>query len=190
MHILLIKRLRNALIIVLMFVAVALTVSGQSKSILSSKIGIVNSMPDGDICLAIKNKFLKARQVITVIHADTPQFARYGNIVKKLESNCSSDIEPIKNASYYKLKISMEQPFAEIGIVGRKTSRKSRLSVSVDIDGDGKREFFRSCTGMEGINFTVWNRRPLSGRPIWRSYYYLGYDTVPTCKRADSRHLL
>lgn len=55
-----------------------------------------------------------------------------------------------------------------------------------DLDGDGKPEHFRSCTSSEGIHLTVWAPpHPLVGKRLWHAYYYLGYDTEPSCKPAD-----
>lgn len=55
-----------------------------------------------------------------------------------------------------------------------------------DLDGDGTLEHFRSCTSSEGIHLTVWAPPgPLVGKRVWHAYYYLGYDTQPSCKPAD-----
>ncbi len=52
---------------------------------------------------------------------------------------------------------------------------------------NGQRRYFRFCTSGEGIHFTVWSGRPLTGRRLWHAYHYLGYDTEPSCKPADYR---
>ena len=43
------------------------------------------------------------------------------------------------------------------------------------------KEKVHSCTSAEGIHFTVWSGEPITGELLWHYYYYLGYDTEPTC---------
>jgi hypothetical protein len=50
-----------------------------------------------------------------------------------------------------------------------------------DLDQDGHREVFSSCATSEGIKFTVWTEQSYRGEPRWSGYYYLDYDTKPTC---------
>ena len=38
------------------------------------------------------------------------------------------------------------------------------------------------CRSSEGLHFTVWAGEPLTSRPLWHMYYYLGYDVEPSCK--------
>jgi hypothetical protein len=166
------------------------TACGQQGAKLSSKIGIVNSMTDGGVCLAIRNSRLKARQAITAVYTEKPQYTRVGYVVRRLDSNCSSEIEPIERATYYILRFASEDiPIVDLAVVGKPKVRKSKRLVAIDVDNDGKGEFFRSCTGIEGLGLTIWKGRPLIGKRLWYAYYYLKYDTVPTCKRADTRGL-
>ena len=58
-------------------------------------------------------------------------------------------------------------------------------AVAADIDGDGQREFFRSCTSVEGVHLTVWSGAPLTGQRRWHAYHYVGYDLVPSCTPAE-----
>jgi hypothetical protein len=52
---------------------------------------------------------------------------------------------------------------------------------AADLDGDGQREFIRSCTSAEGVHLNVWSGAPVSGPRRWHAYHYVGYDMVPSC---------
>jgi hypothetical protein len=58
--------------------------------------------------------------------------------------------------------------------------------MSTDVDGDGRDEFFRSCTSNEGLHFTIWTASALSGERRWHRYQRLGYDVSPTCTSAET----
>jgi hypothetical protein len=53
--------------------------------------------------------------------------------------------------------------------------------VRVDLDRNGHSEVFSSCATSEGINFAVWTEMAYQGEPLWSAYYYLDYETEPTC---------
>jgi hypothetical protein len=57
--------------------------------------------------------------------------------------------------------------------------------IDADLDGDGVKEFFRTCTSNEGGHFQVWTGPPLEGKPRWHWYRYAGYDTEYTCTDRD-----
>jgi len=67
-------------------------------------------------------------------------------------------------------------------------SRRSAAGglVSPDLDGDGRRAYFRSCASAEGLHLTVWSEAPL-GRRRFHAYHDLGYDVDPSCTEADVR---
>jgi len=51
----------------------------------------------------------------------------------------------------------------------------------VDLDQNGHSEVFASCATTEGIKFPVWTERAYQGEPRWSGYYYLDYESQPTC---------
>lgn len=57
--------------------------------------------------------------------------------------------------------------------------------IDADLDGDGTKEFFRTCTSSEGGHFQIWTGLPLEGKPRWHWYRYAGYDTEYTCTDRD-----
>jgi hypothetical protein len=76
-------------------------------------------------------------------------------------------------------------PSDETGLIGSNEVIVKSGIASIDLNGDKKAEYFRACTSMEGVHLTVWSGKPLTGKRIWHNYYYLGYDTEPTCKKKD-----
>jgi hypothetical protein len=51
----------------------------------------------------------------------------------------------------------------------------------IDLDQDGRGEVFSTCAATEGINFEVWTEKAYEGEPRWSGYYYLDYESTPTC---------
>jgi hypothetical protein len=56
---------------------------------------------------------------------------------------------------------------------------------SLDFDGNGTPEGFRSCASGEGLHLTVWYGEPLATARLWHGYFYLGYDTESDCASQD-----
>jgi len=52
---------------------------------------------------------------------------------------------------------------------------------SLDVNNDGKDDYFGICSSTEGIHFSVWSGIKDSNEPLWVGYYYLGYDLTPDC---------
>jgi hypothetical protein len=57
--------------------------------------------------------------------------------------------------------------------------------VESDLDGDGARELFRTCTSTENMHFMVWTGAPPERRPRWHGHYDVGYDMTPSCTADD-----
>ncbi len=114
-------------------------------------------------------------------------------IRRLVPGDCSEDAGdtdfPFENQFCYELEVVVPE-FCNIGfdmaVVNPASGAKVRGEVvSVDIDGDGKRENFRHCAGNESLAYSVWKGRPLKGRRIWSAYKHLNYDTEKTCTGKD-----
>ncbi len=57
--------------------------------------------------------------------------------------------------------------------------------VVADLNRDGVFETFRDCTSREGAHLTICSGQPLKGSRLWHAYFYLGYDTEPSCVERD-----
>jgi hypothetical protein len=166
--------------------------------IIQSKIGIVDGDKD-DVCLRTKNGNLTENTPVSIVTSlyESPQKVLNSKVVKKLEKSCarraseSTDKNPGENFYYSLTLIEKEideyQEVFGIGVIApEKPVRIQDNLASIDLNNDGKAEFFRHCAGFEGTLFAIWTGKPLKGRQIWHSFYYVDYDTEPNCKKKDS----
>jgi hypothetical protein len=68
--------------------------------------------------------------------------------------------------------------------------RRDKGWLEADLDGDGTLERFHVCASYEGVHLNVWSGVPYDGVLRWTRYYYVPYDTEPTCRGlagADSK---
>lgn len=163
---------------------------------INSKIGIVDGSIE-NVCFRTKNGDLAKDTAVSIVTSlyESPQKVLNAKIEKKLEKSCaryaseSTDKNPGENF-YYKLSLLEEvdeyQEVFGIGVIEPKTPFQIQNNlVSIDLNGDGKAEFFRRCAGFEGTLFAIWTGKPLKGKQVWYSFYYVDYDTEPNCKKED-----
>jgi hypothetical protein len=125
---------------------------------------------------------------VQIVVTDKPQFVKTGVIESKQEKSCSSDVDVAPHVSFYEIRMGDERDLVYgIGVIAAKPIKVAKGLARADINNDRKLEYFRSCTSNEGMHYTVWSGKPLKGKRIWHSYYYLRYDTVFTCKKKDFR---
>jgi hypothetical protein len=160
-----------------------------------SGVGVVDDNAEGRLCLTISNPNLADGTEVSIVRPDRPQRVARATVEGKAARSCSRNPDAADpNASFYTLKLVggkqtlvTEGPLpASIAVVGAaKRVNVSRGTASGDLDGDGRAEFFRVCASTEGNHLSVWSGRPLAGKRRWHSYYYLGFDVVPDCKKKD-----
>jgi hypothetical protein len=160
-----------------------------------SRVGVVDANSEGRLCLNISDPNLAEGTEVSLVLPDKPQRVVKAAVEGKAAGNCSRHPEGSEsNASFYWLKLvggkqalKLDEPLPPvIAVVGHAVPFSvKRGVVSGDLNGDGRAEFFRACTSSEGNHLTVWTGRPLTGKRMWHSYYYLGFDVVPTCKKKD-----
>ncbi len=177
---------------------VSATPTPKAKFDIHSKIGIVDVLSEEPSCLRTKNgNLLEGTPVsIIVISEDSPPRVFTATVGKKLGGNCArrfsedGDKNPGENY-FYLLSLNEKLPeyFGfEVGFGVIEPAQPIRVQnnlASIDLNEDGKPEFFRQCGGYEGTHFTIWTGKPLKGKRIWHSFYYVDYDTVVTCKKKD-----
>jgi hypothetical protein len=177
---------------------VSVTPKPKEKFDIHSKIGIVEVRSSGENCLRTKNGHLNEKTPVSVIVLpnEAPQQFFMATVEKKLDESCArrssenGDKNPGEN-HYYSLIFSENLPeefVFELGIGVIEPTKPFKVQnslASIDLNEYGKREFFRFCQGYEGFHFTIWTGKPLKGKRIWHSFYYVDYDTVVTCKKKD-----
>jgi hypothetical protein len=168
---------------------------GAERFNFNSHVGIVDNDREGRLCLAIPNSRFTAGTEVIFVLPHKPQRVARAVISRKSASSCSSSGIRENNWSFYWLKLVKQQsvdlsmPMSPAIAVVRpaRPILVKRGTASGDLDGDGRAEFFRTCTYSDEIFLTVWSGKPLLGKRRWHSYYYLSYEAVPTCTKRDYR---
>jgi hypothetical protein len=136
-------------------------------------------------CLSISNASLPIGSRVFLVYASSPQVVARVEILSKQQNPCIQTDGPEASLASYELGRTASQKLGSaprIAIYGfRGRFAKQGASIVADLDGDGRLEFFRSCTSQEGVHFTIWSDKPLQGKRRWHRYFYLGYDVEPTC---------
>jgi hypothetical protein len=142
-------------------------------------------------CIAIKNAALASGTPVALVITGEPQQVRQARIAERTTSpeKCQA-LMPGRSAGnakpgmfFYSLDapaisatdmgIGIVKPPANPGVMNGRAQ--------VDLDRDGIKEVFSSCATTEGIKFAVWAGKAYQGEPRWSGYYYLDYETKPSC---------
>ena len=163
-----------------------------------SKVGTVDAKGQDSICLQTKNaNLVKNTPLSIVIRLDKkPQKVLLAIVEKKLKESCLRDHAEGGDDNegkdyYYSLKLKKKlanksEMIFGIGVIQPiKAIQVKHNLATVDLNKDGRLEYFRSCTSNEGYNFTIWIGKPLQGKRIWLSYYYVDFGTEADCKKRD-----
>jgi hypothetical protein len=71
-----------------------------------------------------------------------------------------------------------------IAIIGKAFVQRADGRLEVDLQGDGRPEIAGGCVTGEGVSiYLSESSDPIAEdpKPLWDLYWYLGYDTEPTC---------
>lgn len=142
-------------------------------------------------CLAIANPDVVAGTAAVLVLTGEPQTVRHARIGKR--TNAPEDCQALmpgraaSNAKpgtfFYTLEAdALDSTDMGFGIVAPSaTAQVVNGVVRVDLEQNGHSEVFSSCATTEGIKFAVWTEKTYQGQPRWSGYYYLDYETQPTC---------
>lgn len=155
---------------------------------LDQKVGVVYRDRENRLFLDIPNNNLqKGTRVVIITLPDRSLFccAQVGEISSAETQTIQQAIFDNGKTSTYGLKLHTENNGVRFGF-GLVDSGDARSStVLADLDGDGVEESFRDCTSREGVHLTIWSGEPLKGSRLWHAYFYLTYDTEPSCVDRD-----
>ncbi|MDH2433396.1 hypothetical protein QCD60_12520 [Pokkaliibacter sp. MBI-7] len=131
-------------------------------------------------CLAIKNAGLVAGSKVQLVLLDEPQTTISGTVESKVtdSSQCFAlmdDRRKVNQAAGYQFyRVATTEP-VELAI-GRVSDEQIRLT-----EPDLRNAHFSYCSTGEGVQFSVWPVQAYQDKPLWRGYYYTGYDTEADC---------
>jgi len=145
------------------------------------RIAIVVAQTD-KVCVSAKGSLFKPGDEVHLI--DPAGQKSWPAVVEAVAEPCQPSVSDVPLRAV-RVRVTGEQPAPFIG-VAIDAPRASSFEVigrvaAADLDGDGQREFFRSCTSVEGVHLNVWSGAPVSGQRRWHAYHYVGYDMVPSC---------
>ena len=154
-----------------LFLMAAMTVTYSSareptRTSLNNKIGWLHGN-----CLAIKNANIPPNYQFTLVHLNTNNTIEKAVITKRTTApeecypllGASSNIN--ESAGYFFYSVESTTPVnLAIGILKSNELSVSELNLSY-------------CTTTEGVKFLI----SKNNSTVWEGYYYLGYESEPTC---------
>ncbi len=142
-------------------------------------------------CFVIENSDLKPSTRIDIISFGQTQIHLQARIKAKVKSeiNCvpllsdRKEVNQTENRSFYILDIPKEhEEILAIGIINLNSKLKTVNGlIQTDINNNSIKESYSTCSGSEGINFSMSEKQGNKVNTLWESYYYLGYDITPDC---------
>jgi len=149
------------------------------------RVAIAVGGSDG-VCVSSKGDHFKPGDKVRLI--DPGAQKTWMAVVEPATEKCEPSVSDVPLRAV-RVGITGEQPAAFVGVAIQAPPAASvdmtNGVVATDLDGDGQREFVRSCTSVEGVHLTVWSGAPLTGQRRWHAYHYVGYDMVPSCTPAE-----
>lgn len=164
---------------------------GAANSRLRSKVGVVYRDSQNHPILAIPRSNLRQGTRVVIITVPDQSLVCCAT-VNKVSPGGPETIQHVifDNAKSPTYDLQMDKEHNDVrfgfGVIDSPSVFSTRGSeVVADLDRDGVRETFRDCTSHEGVHLTIWSGQALTGSRRWHAYFYLGYDTAPSCVESD-----
>lgn len=164
---------------------------GAADSRLRAKVGVVYRDSQSHLILAIPQSNLRQDTRVVMITVPDQSLVCCAK-VKKVSPVEPKTIQHVifdnAKSTTYGLKMDKEHNDVRFGfgiIASPSVFSTKGSEVVADLDGDGVCETFRDCTSHEGVHLTIWSGQPLKGSRWWHAYFYLGYETEPSCVERD-----
>jgi hypothetical protein len=158
---------------------IALLFAGQAEP--TPRIGVAS----GD-CVSFTGRPIGRESALTVVVLDVAQEVFSARVDRAL-AECKA-ASHVQGSSYYAVTWTGAKPspgFIGIAFLGKVHTRRVASEIVVDLGGRSSRARVRNCTSQEGLHLTVWRAEPLASERLWHEYWYLGYDTEPSCEKRD-----
>lgn len=164
---------------------------GAADNRISSKVGVVYRDSQNHLTLDIPRSTLRQGTRVVIITFPDQSLLCCATVNKvspvELESIQHVIFDNAKSTTY---DLRMDQKHDDVrfgfGVIASPSVFSTRGSeVVADLDRDGVRETFRDCTSHEGVHLTIWSGQALVGSRRWHAYFYLGYETEPSCVEGD-----
>ena len=173
------------------FVAVSFILALNSEyaraSSFDKRIGVVEAKGNL-VCLIISEQNLKVGSKVSLVFPTNPQKLVSSVVTTIGEKECAGASKSDIPGRFYQLSLRYnptQLDWPAIGILDASSLRRAGSKVVGDLDNDEIKESFRSCASHEGLHLTVWSGQQITGTRRWHRYYYLGYDTEPTCTKLE-----
>ncbi len=164
---------------------------GAGDNRISSKVGVVYRDSQNHLILGIPRSNLRqdTRVVIITLPGQSVVCCAEVNMIPSAEHETVQQVifDNAKSTTY-DLRIDHQHNDVRFGfgiIASPSVFSTKGSEVVADLDRDGVRETFRDCTSHEGMHLTIWSGQPLKGSRRWHAYFYLGYETEPSCVERD-----
>ena len=156
----------------------------QTRISYSTDIGLASSR-SVSTCLYIHNPKLPMNSRLTLISPGIAQSVTSATVIRHADDSCPADQPDLDR---YEIRLDNDRRPDGPVIAIRTASVSVRQAgdlVTVDLQRDGHRQYFRMCASTEGLHLTLWSGQPLKSTRLWHQYYYLGYDVTPDCTSRD-----
>ncbi|MEM7356406.1 MAG: hypothetical protein AAF657_36655 [Acidobacteriota bacterium] len=154
----------------------------------SARLGVVERLGE-HFCLATTGT-VESGQSIRLVSPSEPQAVTEAVVAEADSTTCRDASESLLPGNFHRLQTEGLEALSWPAIALLDAQASVDVSdglAQADLEDDGTAERFRACTSREGLHLTIWSGPPLIGQRRWHQYYYLGYDTEPTCDERDFR---
>jgi hypothetical protein len=149
------------------------------------RAGTAVTTKDGRLCMSMPVPVLTPGEGVILVAPTSPQSWSRTTVVGPVAA-----CEPLDRADiagpYYALRGGVP-PTSEpgglfIALPSAAMVRTDRGAVVVRIGDAYRRARVDACTSNEGVHLRIWSGPPGDSKVLWHEYFYVPYDTEPTCK--------
>ena len=184
---------RQARSVIIAIAMVGACASPEQVVEIHGRLGLAALLPEGSLCLAAAKASLEPGTILSA--ASIPQAGMPSDpkileleIVRSADDLCSP-IWGVRDEVNYLVRVAGDEPrvLGPLLVLLEDTWEFATPSGDVQISwpSSERKLSARSCTSGEGVHLTLWDGPPLSGERVWHRYFYLGYDTEPSCLPMD-----